>query len=382
MKRLAAAVLLAALLPGGAAATTATFKPDPAFPAGPISQTTSHEIPKLDHVASVLAGRKTVVNCWSEKDWTRFQAWLGANGQSPLHSGWTFFATRDVELSPFVCLALEQALAKSANEPLFRAFAVEVLAHESAHASGIHAEDRAECQGMSTSPRAAKLLGISPADAQALEQIYRGTLYPTDPPEYRSPTCKAGLPGRLVPDTLGSAADLRPLQPAAAAVAASMRGWKNLEGGDAVGPPVACSPIASLTFERARFAETFSGPGGQGVYFASIRLGTQQEFATAVSRDPDFLRCWVAYESREARQTGSSVRYTAGHVPAVIGRLSSYLHAVRMVSKNGGQVVNHDRIYIFDSPRLGVRELFFTSLAGTPVTRELRAAKAALQGLR
>jgi hypothetical protein len=63
--------------------------------------------------------------------------------------GVTFFATRRIQLAPFICQILEQALARSVQQPLYTADAVTVLAHESAHASGIKAENLA----LTRSPR-------------------------------------------------------------------------------------------------------------------------------------------------------------------------------------------------------------------------------------
>jgi hypothetical protein len=58
-------VALGALAVGGGQATAVAFNPDPVFPVGPISRTASHQIATLDHVASALAGRRAIVNCWS-----------------------------------------------------------------------------------------------------------------------------------------------------------------------------------------------------------------------------------------------------------------------------------------------------------------------------
>ena len=142
----------------------------------------------------------------------------------------TWERTHRIELSPFVCQVLAQVLARSARQPLFTAFAVTVLAHESAHASGIRSENRAECQAIETEPRAAELLGIPRATGQRLQHIYRGTIYPNDEPRYRTPACAAGLPGEVVPDTLGPAASLRPFKRVAKRVARVFHGWKDIGG--------------------------------------------------------------------------------------------------------------------------------------------------------
>src|SRR5579871_34812 len=233
MRHLAIALALGLVIVSGANARSASFDPDPVFPVGPISDTTSHQIAKLDRIASRLAGRRTTVNCWSLRDWTRLDSWRGTH-HYPRAMGITYPDDHQIDLSPFICEVLGQALARSANQPLFTAYAVTVLAHESAHASGISAENQAECRAIQTDTRAARLLGLPSALAMRIPHIYRGTIYPYDEQRYRTPVCHPGLPGVVVPDTLGPTAELRPFERIAAAAAQSLRGWKNDGGADAV----------------------------------------------------------------------------------------------------------------------------------------------------
>ena len=183
---LCAVVLAPALVAcGSQSATAGGLNPDPVFPVGPISDTASHQIPKLDQVASTLAGKHATVNCWSNKGWAQLQAWDGIHHYTRLvdAAGITYPENRRIELAPVVCQILEQVLDRSAQQqPLFTAWAVHVLAHESAHASGIEAENRAECRGIATDPRTAELLGIPKALGRRLKHIYRGTIYPYDLP--------------------------------------------------------------------------------------------------------------------------------------------------------------------------------------------------------
>ena len=79
MKRLALVALVAAFLPaGGAAATAAKFNPDPVFPAGAISETTSHRDREARPRRLDARRPAASVNCWSQKDWKRLQLWNGA----------------------------------------------------------------------------------------------------------------------------------------------------------------------------------------------------------------------------------------------------------------------------------------------------------------
>jgi hypothetical protein len=388
--------LLAALLAGcgGATGSKPAAKPaaklnpaDPVFPIGRISETTSHQIAKLDDVASKLAGRPTIVNCWSERDWKRFQIWLSHQDPSAVEdSGWTWFPTRlpavpHIELTPNQCQVLAQAIARSANQPLFTAFAVTLLAHESAHASGIHAENQAECRGIETEPKAAALLGLPRALGKRLQRIYRGTSYLSDTPEYNTPACPAGLPGLLVPDTLGTADDLRPLRAVGAAVAKSLGGWKNIGGELAGGPLSPCSPIASRTFERARFTETFDGPNDQSVFFASRRLKTRGEFATAMRRYPNLERCEIRFRNNLNRLSGTPGTYTRSKPPNALLHISPRVHAFRMVLTNGHEKSNWDRFDIFYPGHLGHTDIRFTVPVGTPIAQEVRTVRAALHFL-
>jgi hypothetical protein len=121
MTRLAVVPLVALLAVGGSRVSKAAFDPDPVFPVGAISGTVSHEIAKLDRVASALAGRRAIVNCWAPKDWTRMQVWQGDHNHTPLigASGITYAATRRIQLSPGVCQVLAQVVARSAQHAIY-----------------------------------------------------------------------------------------------------------------------------------------------------------------------------------------------------------------------------------------------------------------------
>jgi hypothetical protein len=385
VKQLLLIALLAALLPASAAATAAKFNPDPVFPAGPISETTSHRIPELGRVASDLAGRHATVNCWSTEDWARFQAWNGAhhNPRAVDASGITWPLTRDIELSPFLCEILQQTLAKSAYQPLFEAFAVTVFAHESAHASGIHAEGLAECRAIKTEPRAAALFGIPTAEARRSQHIYRGTVYPNERPPYTTPICRAGLPGTLVPDELGSPAALRPVQRPITAAVHSLANWNDLEGANAVGPLSPCSFITDRKLEVARYGTELHGPAGSSAFLSAAQLHTESSFAKAFARSHSQPSCDLALLRTNIRETHQEASVASARVPAAITRLSPEIHAFRQIWTEHGERWNRDSISVFDQKTRVIPNLFFVAREGAlPLSVEVSAVKAVLRAMR
>jgi len=376
----AAAVIF--LLATGQASSAAPFNPDPVFPVGPISGTVSHQILKLDRVASALAGRHAIVNCWSQGDWRRLQAWRGTRHLPIDFEGLTFPATRRIELSPFVCQILAQVMARSAPQPLFTAYGITILAHEAAHAHGIRAENLAECRAIGTEPRAAELLRMPKAFALRLEHIYRGTVYPYDLRQYRTPPCRAGLPGVLVPDTLGTDANLRPLRLVATTVNRSLRGWRNLEGVDAIGPLDPCSVIKSRAVELARINESLVRPDAY-VALSAGSLRTQKDFATARARYRAEAPCDLAQLREGIRQSHTRATVSSGRIPDSITGLSPRVRAYREVWAARGKKWNRDTIFVFDPAKRTLASLFFKAPVGQlPVSLEVRATAAALKSLR
>jgi hypothetical protein len=374
MKRLLLAGLVAVAL-GGGQAKAATFNPEPVFPIGRISGTVSHQILKLDRVASDLAGRRAMVNCWSERGWTRFQAWAGAHHQSIDAEGFTFYAPRRIQLAPFICQILEQELARMAQQPLYTADAIMVLAHESAHASGIKVESQAECRAIETEPRAAQLLGVPKALAVRFQQIYRGTIYPNDLPRYRTPVCKAGLPGVVVADTLGSAANLRPLRRIGKAVVHALPPWRNLGG--MVGPLEPCAPIKSRSLELARLSETLLGSHEFAVV-TSATIRTRKSFATALARYRALPRCDLALRRLQARESHTPATISLGRMPNSIMQLAAQVRGFRDVYTLRGKRLNLDSIFVFDRTRRTMSTLFFSSPAGRLHPTIERSATAAI----
>ncbi len=358
------------------------FDPDPAFSVGPISSTMSHQIAKLDEVASKLAGHSTVVNCWSQQDWERFQTWQSAhdNSRAVKALGVTYPDTRRIQLSPFVCQVLAQVLVASAHQPLFTAAAVNVLAHESAHASGIDAESRAECRAIETDPETARLLGLPNSVAVQLQHIYRGTLYPYDESRYRTPTCRAGLPGEVVADTLGNRPSLEPFVRAAAAVVRVLPGWKNIGGGGAFVPLSPCSPAITRADESARFGEDLRGGNGRSVFVSGVRLRTRAEFTTAIARSRLSQRCEDSYVRRQMIESGLSATVNPGKEPRSFKRLPADVFAFRDIWTNGGKRWDRDTLFVFAPRESGWMRLSFRFAAGTlDGSVEVRAVKAVLR---
>jgi hypothetical protein len=321
------------------------------------------------------------VNCWSNKAWAQLQAWDGSHDYTRLvdAAGITYPKSRRIELAPVVCEILAQVLNRSAQQPLYTAWAVNVLAHEAAHASGIEVENRAECRGITTDPRAAELLGIPKALGRRLQHIYRGTIYPYDLPRYRLPPCAAGQPGAVVPDTLGTAANLRPLAHVGTAFARSLSHWRSLGGGLSVGPLSPCSPIRSRTQELARFGEGFLGPNGANASFQDATLKTKRDFSAALTRNRGHARCSLALFRTHLRETHSSGRASLQALPAAITRLSPRVTGFRIRVSDGPIGVNNDVIIVLDPAKRGFPAMSFQAHAGQlPVSVEVAAAKAVL----
>jgi hypothetical protein len=159
----------------------------------------------LGRVASALVGAPTEVWCWSRADWrartdelTRAY-YRGQHGRSP-YGPWSAFAVvrrREIHLSPEVCaelhrLARERVPLAEAEWPDALAWSVLAFAHEAFHVVGVMDEAAAECYGMQSIARAARLLGRSPAEGRALTLRYRELWRPGLPASYRSKECRSG----------------------------------------------------------------------------------------------------------------------------------------------------------------------------------------------
>ena len=358
--------MLAAAIASSGGHLSKVFSPDPVFPLGAISGTVSHQIADLDHVATILAGRRAIVNCWSRSDWTRMQAWQGEhrNPDAIDAAGLTFQRTGRIQLSPFVCQVLAQVITEPAQQPLFTAWAVTVLAHESAHASGIAAENRAECRAIVTEPRAAELLGVPRPLARRLQRIYRGTIYPYDLSRYRTSACAAGRPGLLVPDSLGTFTELHPLARAAAGLARSLPRWRDVGGAYSVGPLSPCALVVSRTLEVARFSKTLLGPAGAYVAYSGTRLRTKAETSTAIARYKALRRCDLHLRETQIRESRSASTVELRPMPAVIADFSPRVRAFRVLVTSQRHRLNLDTIFLFDRAKQTMISLFFSAPVG------------------
>jgi hypothetical protein len=170
------------------------------MPANPSTIPTSRLDPRLGHVAAVLSGLGTEVFCWSPGDWKlrqrtrqprdRLGAWRAYTGGSP----------RMIHLSPEVCaqlsvIAADLPLLAGEHSPDALAWSVAALGHEAQHVAGIRDEVQAECYGMQSIARAARLLGRTPREGQYLATVYWKHWYVWLTPSYRSRECRNG--GRL-----------------------------------------------------------------------------------------------------------------------------------------------------------------------------------------
>jgi hypothetical protein len=163
--------------------------------------------PELGRVASRLAGKRVEVRCWSVEDWSRLLDDLAAvDGEDEGNSlGFAVAGGNRIQLAPVTCgrlvnLRYHRQRPTSADLRLELALGAGTLAHESAHASGISSEARAECYSVQLLERAASALGVGPAYARTLVEAYWED-YPANPSEYRSGECRDGGEFDMRPNT-------------------------------------------------------------------------------------------------------------------------------------------------------------------------------------
>jgi hypothetical protein len=171
----------------------------------------THESPRLARVASLLAGRRTAVSCFSREDWDDRVRELRQRPLDPNDLPGRFRAAiaytinhpgtgPAVGLSAEVCAELNPLLSgsnsmKTAQSLDVFAPSINALAHESVHASGIHDEAKTNCFGIQTIRRTMMLLGRTSGEGQHVATYFYDNLYPLQAPRYRSPECRNG--GRL-----------------------------------------------------------------------------------------------------------------------------------------------------------------------------------------
>src|SRR5262249_22249964 len=116
---------------------------------------------------SKLIGTPTMVNvaCWDEEDWSSFSDHDTAGFWEPAMPHW-------LHLSPSICHSMETLLRHRPAYPnVVTANAVETLAHELMHATGIENEAKAECFGMQLTGELAERLGVPEHYALRLSQL-------------------------------------------------------------------------------------------------------------------------------------------------------------------------------------------------------------------
>lgn len=138
-------------------------------------------------IASELAGRDVRIEC---------QRFTGALLDPTAEAGYVQFnadgsPTDTGRLERDACNDLRQYLhGEKATPTLKHVIAVQVLAHESFHLSGIRSEAETECAAIQRIDDVASSLGATPSQSHAMAERYYGEIYPRMPTAYRSAECQ------------------------------------------------------------------------------------------------------------------------------------------------------------------------------------------------
>jgi len=116
-------------------------------------------------------------------------------------SGFVFYDSQNAaHLRRTVCNDLLDWLLSSKTAPTDgQVRAVHVTVHEAMHVGGVFDEARAECFAMQRDADAARFLGATATQAEALAQRYYRDVYPRMPAEYVSAECTANRALDLTP---------------------------------------------------------------------------------------------------------------------------------------------------------------------------------------
>jgi hypothetical protein len=158
----------------------------------------------LAHVVTQLTSIDAEVRCWSADDWphvlSEAAAYTSVDGREEGDVlAFTSQVHNRINLGPTVCAPLD-AFAYDGARPTAGlkaaqvADAVYVLAHESAHLSGIGSEQLASCSGIQDTARVARLLGARAGYAQGLAAEYWRDQYTRQPPRYLTVYCGQDRP--------------------------------------------------------------------------------------------------------------------------------------------------------------------------------------------
>lgn len=160
------------------------------------TRTASRIEPRFGGVATRVAGKPVEVRCWSEADWRIVEGqYHRYTGEHVELAGFApSLGHSRVDLAPTVCADLADLTYGVTHRWATRgsAFAVGVLAHETEHVVSPGSEAETECYGMQDMRSAARALGASIADADALAGIYWEQVYPRNDDAYRSDECRDG----------------------------------------------------------------------------------------------------------------------------------------------------------------------------------------------
>lgn len=372
-----------AVLVAWPALAAATVTPTTPFPLGTISERSSHEIAALDRVASALAERRVTVDCWSTHDWEALLAWTQRHGYSLREAAaLTNPKLAQIQIAPYMCETFAALFAHRPAGLLYTAFAVGVLAHESAHAAGTRAEGRAECQAVRTLPRAAQLLGFSATAAVRLQRVFWGTIYPADLPQYRTPVCPLRIRGIVVADETGPAAIVRPLRAVVAAVGAGPGGLRRLLPAEPGGLS-SCAAIRSRSQELARVVGRYADGSHVELDVSAVTFRTPAVLATVWARVPGSFTCNTAQHRDEIKSSDPAATVVGAALPARIARLSAHVRGYRLTTRShtvsAGKTVIVDTVFIED-PGRSFYAVVGVKATGVPVPllAEARAVEAVL----
>jgi len=161
-------------------------------------------------VVGSLTSIPTEVRCWSKDDWPHVLSEAAAYTSVDVRGEGTVLAFTSqvhnrINLGPSVCGPLD-AFVYGGDRPTggskaaLVADAVYVVAHESAHLSGIGDEALASCSGIQDTARVARLFGAKPGYAQALAAEFWRDQYDRQPAQYLTPYCGPERPLDRSPD--------------------------------------------------------------------------------------------------------------------------------------------------------------------------------------
>ena len=138
------------------------------------------------------------VRCWSKREWPMVRLEWGALSGTVDFAGFAYDPYR-VSIAPEYCDSLAGLVYKHERPTQGQALAmaaasVGLLAHEGAHLSGFQNEARTECHAVQRVRDLAVILGTSRSYADRLAEANWKYIYPREPAEYRTSTCRNGGP--------------------------------------------------------------------------------------------------------------------------------------------------------------------------------------------